>query len=351
MATSFPSLFPAKAAAPAAPPAPPISDQVRDLIAGGPQAWWPLLSSAAHLAVSLTIGLIILLGTLWLAGWASELSRRAMNRFHGRHPPDVVLTGFVASLVRYTVIVVGGIAALQQVGVQTTSVLAVLGAASLAIGLALQGGLSNVAAGVMILLLRPYRVGDRVELAGVVGRVRGLDLFTTRLHDLDNLVVIIPNSKVLGEKIVNYSAPESRRIVMEFGIDYADDVDLALALLIETAKADPRIVEDPAPWAKLTELGDSTVTVMLRAWTSPDGYVDTRYDLIKAVKERFEAAGLSFPYPHQVAVESRPFAPPDPERQRRELDALKAAPPKAATPPPAGKDRADRSTGSSSEAR
>jgi small conductance mechanosensitive channel len=337
--------------APAAHPSPPLGDQIQHVITGGPEAWAPLLAGFLHGLLNLAIGLGMLVATIWIAGWASRLSREALSHLHGKTAPDAVLQGFVASLVRYTVVIIGGIAVLQQIGVQTTSVLAVLGAASLAIGLALQGGLSNVAAGVMILLLRPYRVGDRVELAGVVGRVRGLDLFTTRLHDLDNLVVIIPNSKVLGEKIVNYSAPESRRIVMEFGIDYADDVDLALALLIETAKADPRIVEDPAPWAKLTELGDSTVTVMLRAWTSPDGYVDTRYDLIKAVKERFEAAGLSFPYPHQVAVESRPFAPPDPERQRRELDALKAAPPKAATPPPAGKDRADRSTGSSSEAR
>jgi small conductance mechanosensitive channel len=212
----------------------------------------------------------------------------------------------------------------------------------------LQGGLSNVAAGVMILLLRPYRIGDRVEIAGVVGRVRGLDLFITRLHDLDNSVVFIPNSKVLGDKIVNYSMPESRRIVMEFGIDYGDDADLALALLIETAKADARIVENPAPWAKVTELGDSKVTVTLRAWTSPDGYVDTRFDLIRAVKARFEAAGLTFAYPHQVAVESRPWTAPDRERQRRELRKLRPPPPEAAQPKPA--DREDRASGSTSEA-
>ena len=352
---TLPSLIPIHApAAPAAPaghPAPLFSDQVGRLLEGGPQAWWPLLSAGAHMAVSLAVGLLILLATIWLAGWASQLVRRGMLRFHGHQgEPDVVLTGFVASLVRYTVVVIGGIAVLQQIGVQTTSVLAVLGAASLAIGLALQGGLSNVAAGVMILLLRPYRIGDRVELDGVTGRVRGLDLFTTRLHDLDNSVVFIPNSKVLSEKMINYSMPESRRIVMEFGIDYDDDVDLALALLIETAKADPRIVESPAPWAKVTELGESTVTVTLRAWTSPDGYVDTRFDLIKAVKARFEAAGLSFPYPHQVAVESRPFTAPDKARQRREREALGKADEGVSERPQAGDDRQDRSQGSASEA-
>jgi small conductance mechanosensitive channel len=181
----------------------------------------------------------------------------------------------------------------------------------------------------------------------VVGRVRGLDLFITRVHDLDNSVVFIPNAKALGDKIVNFSMPESRRIVMEFGIDYADDVDLALALLIETAKADARIVESPAPWAKLTGLNDSTVTVTLRAWTSPDGFVDTRFDLIKAVKARFEAAGLTFAYPHQVAVESRPWTPPDRARQGRELRKLRP-PPDEARPKPA--DQADRATGSTSEA-
>jgi small conductance mechanosensitive channel len=346
MATSFPNLIPGKTA-PAGPAPEAFSDQVRDVISGGPQAWWPLLTSAAHLAVNLTIGVIILLVTLWVAGWASALAKRAMARFHGHHAPDAVLLGFVASLVRYTVIVVGGIAVLQQIGVQTTSVLAVLGAASLAIGLALQGGLSNVAAGVMILLLRPYRVGDRVEVAGVVGKVFGLDLFTTRLHDLDNSVVFIPNAKALQEKIVNYSMEESRRIVMEFGIDYDDDVDLALALLIDTAEADPRIVADPPPWAKVTELCPSTVTVTLRAWTSPQGFRDTQFDLIKAVKQRFEAAGLSFPYPHQVAVESRPFTPPDKERQRKARAALRGTRPRTPEPPPT--ERQDRSSGSTSE--
>ena len=208
-----------------------------------------------HLLVNLAIGAGMLVVTLWLAGWASRLARNAMGRLHG-HAPDAVLQGFIGSLVRYGVVIIGLIAVLQQIGVQTTSVLAVLGAASLAIGLALQGGLSNVAAGVMILLLRPYRIGDRVQIAGTVGRVRGLDLFVTRLHDLDNSVVFIPNSKAFGDIIVNYSMPENRRIVMDFGIDYDDDVELALALLVETARADERIVDDPAPWAKVTELGD-----------------------------------------------------------------------------------------------
>jgi small conductance mechanosensitive channel len=272
--------------------------------------------------LNLIAGIGILVVTLWVAGWASRLVREATGRIHGHgegHKPDAVLQDFVASLVRYTIVVVGGIAALTQLGVQTTSVLAVLGGLTLTIGLALQGGLSNVAAGVMILLLRPYRIGDRVVLSGVQGVVRGLDLFVTRVHDYDNSVVFIPNSKAFGDVIVNLSLLENRRIVMDFGIDYDDDVDLALALLIETAEADDRVADKPAPWAKVTALGESTVTVTLRAWTSPEGYTDTRFDLIRQVKAAFQREGLTFAYPHQVAVESRPWTAPDGERQKQAL--------------------------------
>jgi small conductance mechanosensitive channel len=340
------------AAAKTAPaPAPvPVEDQIQHVITGGPQAWTPVVAGVLHGLLNLAVAAGILVVTVWVAGWASRITREALSRLHGRTAPDTVVQGFVSSLVRYTVIVVGGIAVLQRVGVQTTSILAVLGAASLAIGLALQGGLSNVAAGVMILLLRPYRVGDRVKIADVVGRVHGLDLFVTRLHDLQNSVVFIPNSKALTEVVVNYSMLPVRRIDMDFGIDYADDEDLALALLVETAKADPRIVEDPPPWAKMTALKDSSVTVTLRAWTSPAGYRDTEFDLIKAVKKRFQQAGLTFAYPHQVAVESRPWTAPDRARQGQERRETKNTV-QAGAKPVRGAPRNARGAGSTSEAK
>jgi small conductance mechanosensitive channel len=338
-------------AAAAQPHSTPISDRLHDLLTGGPDSWAPLLGEASHLLVNLAVGIGLLVLTLWLARWASDLTRDAMSRIQGHghgHKPDAVLQDFIASLVRYTVVVVGGIAVLQQIGVQTTSVLAVLGGLTLTIGLALQGGLSNVAAGLMILVLRPYRIGDRVVISGVQGVVRGLDLFVTRVHDYDNSVVFIPNSKAFGDVIVNLSMLENRRIVMDFGIDHADDLDLALALLLETAKADPRVVGKPPPWAKVTALNDSTVTVTLRAWTSPDDYADTRFDLIKEVKATFEEAGLSFAYPHQVAVESRPWVAPDKDRQERALAEHHRA---QATEPVAanGAPRVNRGTGRSVE--
>lgn len=332
MASSNPPATP-PAHAPA--PAVPVGDHIRELITGGPQAWAPLIAGLGHILLNLVAGVGILVVTLWVAGWASRLVRDAMGRFQGHsegHRPDAVLQDFLASLARYTIVVIGGIAVLGQLGVQTTSVLAVLGGLTLTIGLALQGGLSNVAAGIMILLLRPYRIGDRVVISGVQGMVRGLDLFVTRVHDYDNSVVFIPNSKAFGDVIVNLSLLENRRIVMDFGIDYGDDVDLALALLIETAQADERVATKPAPWAKVTALNDSTVTVTLRAWTSPDGYTDTRFDLIRQVKAVFEREGLTFAYPHQVAVETRPWTPPDADRQKQALARLRKRPQRAREP-------------------
>jgi small conductance mechanosensitive channel len=191
----------------------------------------------------------------------------------------------------------------QQLGVQATSILAVLGAASLAIGLALQGALSNVAAGVMILILRPYRVGDVVEINGHGGTVRSLDLFGTWLSDADNLDIFVPNSKVFGEVIINYSTPGNRRMELNFRIDYADNLDDALGVLLACAKADERILTTPAPDAKVTALGESAVTLTLHAWAPLKDYWDARFDMIKRVKEGLDAAGLSIPYPHQVTVE------------------------------------------------
>jgi len=202
--------------APHTPSLPSLSGELHALTSGGVPAWQQLLDSAAHLMANLLIALAILLFTLWAARSASRLAPQAAGRLRRGPNPDRILQNFIGSLVRYGVMAIGLVAVLQQLGVRTTSVIAVLGAASLAIGLALQGGLSNVAAGVMILLLRPYRIGDRVQLAGQVGRVRSLDLFMTKVTDLDNLQVFIPNGKVFGDVIVNYSMPENRRIVNGF---------------------------------------------------------------------------------------------------------------------------------------
>ncbi|HET9160729.1 MAG TPA: mechanosensitive ion channel domain-containing protein, partial [Caulobacteraceae bacterium] len=254
---------------------------------------------------------VILAATLWISALISRSVQRGIPRINHQHPIDSTLPVFIASVVRYAIIIVGLIAAVQQLGVQTTSIIAVLGAASLAIGLALQGALSNVAAGVMLLILRPYRVGDNVEISGREGKVRALTLFTTELTSYDGLKMMLPNGKILGELIVNFSARGLRRYEITVGVDYQDDLDKGLQLLVALAKDDPRVVDEPLPWAKVTNLGDNAVSLTLRAWVKASDYVDARPDMIKNIKQRFEAEGFSFPYPHQVGV---PFEAAHPEQ-------------------------------------
>jgi len=321
---------------PTDPTLPPFVDQARRLMFGDTELLRHLADAAGGLAVNLAVAALIFAGTLWAANWASRLAAQAIQRAHRRNPPDATLQSFVSSLVRYTVVIVGLVAVLSQLGVKTTSVIAVLGAASLAIGLALQGALANVAAGVMLLVLRPYRVGDVVEIDGKTGTVRGLDLFATRLSDGENLMIFTPNAKAFGATIVNLSAPVARRAQLDFVIDYGDDVDRALALLLACAAAEPRVSPKPPAWAKLTALGDKGLTVSLRAWIPPKDFEDARFDLMKAAKDRLEAAGYSFPYPHQVAVAQRGFQPPHSKANGATAgDGDGAAPsPRSFSPPP-----------------
>jgi small conductance mechanosensitive channel len=215
---------------------------------------------------------------------------------------DLTLQEFASSLARYAVLILGLIAVLRRLGVETTSIITVLGAASLAVGLALQGTLTNVAAGVMLLILRPYQVGDTVTIGSKTGTVARLDLFNSELRDGDNLKIVVPNSKAFGDIIVNMSDMKTRRMELNFGIGYDDDVGEAIALLLKCCEADPRILTDPAPWANITDLGTSAVTVTLRAWATMDVYWDARYAMLRRVKETFQASGVDMPYPTQVSI-------------------------------------------------
>jgi small conductance mechanosensitive channel len=291
-------------------PVTPFFEMVGMAMSGDPVMLRSLAATLGSFSMRLLVALIILGVTLWLAKRLGGVAERALKRLpHHHQPADSTLAAFVSALVKYVVIAIGLVAVLQQLGVQATSVLAVLGAASLAIGLALQGTLGNVAAGVMILLLRPYRAGDRVELNGRQGKVLGMDLFNTKILDYDGLTLYMPNGKVFGDMIVNVSQQGRRRIELVFGVDYEDDLDVAIATLVELAAAEPRVLKDPAPWAKVTATGDWAVNVTLRCWAHPDDWMDTRFDLMKRGKETLEARGLSFPYPHQVAVERKDVRP------------------------------------------
>ena len=302
------------------PPPEPVSflEASRRALEGDPIMIREVLAAVGAFSVRLLVAAVILAITLWAAKRLSSLARRTIQRVpHHHHPGDTTLSDFLGGLVKWLVIAIGLVAVLQQVGVQTASVLAVLGAASLAVGLALQGTLSNVAAGVMILMLRPYRVGDRVELQGRSGKVSDLDLFHTKITDYDGMTLVYPNGKVFGDLIVNVDHSGRRRIDLAFGIDYDDDLDLALKLLMQCADAEERVMKDPAPWSRVSGLGDNAVNVTLRCWTTPGDWQNVKCDLIKVVKERFEAEGLSFPFPQRVMDARQSGAEPTgPSRDR-----------------------------------
>ncbi len=285
-----------------------VSSPIADLVASGQKAVAvdaamiaKITQMAGDLAVNLSVALLIFIATLFASKWASGAARRALMRVRGfRHDPTVL--SFAVQVVRVIVLIVGLIAVLQRLGVQTTSIIAVLGAASLAVGLALQGTLSNVASGIMLLVLRPYRVGDVVDVGGMSGTVQRLDLFTTQLSNANNHKIVIPNSKVLSEPLVNLTGQRTRRIEIVFSVGYGDDLKKARDVLIGVAAAHEAVLPDPEPWAGVTALLDSAVSVTLHAWVKVDDWWQTQADLMQGGKEALDAAGIEIPFPHQVAV-------------------------------------------------
>lgn len=253
---------------------------------------------------ALTEGLIniaaaagLLVAGLWASGWLAGLVRRAAGRVKNA---DATLAAFFASIVRWGVLAFVAIAVLSRFGVETTSLVAILGAATLAIGLALQGTLSHVAAGVMLILFRPYKLGDFVEVAGQRGVVRNIDIFTTELATLDNVRIVLPNGQCWGAPITNFTHHDTRRVDLDFGISYEDDIDRAIGVISDTVVADPRVRRDPPVWVKVTKLADSAVTIQARVWCRTDDVLDLRADLLRRVKLALDAGAITIPYPTSV---------------------------------------------------
>lgn len=256
------------------------------------------------LAVNLVVATLILVFTFWVAGWLAGVARRALGRVH-RKNPDPTLESFISSLVRYAVAAVGLVAVLQQLGVQATSILAVLTAASLAIGLALQGALSNVAAGVMILLFRPYKVGDVIETSTRNGTVKSLDLLFTEIATPDNVKVMIPNSKVFGDVILNYSTHRTRRADVVFKVPLKTDLVAVLQKMRERAEGDPRVRKEPAVMIEVVDLTEAFAQAAIRVWTAKEDYGPVRTDLMLAAHLWAEDPTRDLPPP-------RPSKAPDP---------------------------------------
>lgn len=240
--------------------------------------------------------IVILIVGLIFASWAQRTTRRALGRVNKL---DETLRGFFSSIVKYLIIIFVILAVLNQFGVQTASLIAVLGAAGLAIGLALQGTLSNVAAGVMLLIFRPFRVGDYIDAGGQAGTVKELGLFMTDLNTPDNVRIVVPNASVWGSAIKNYSFNATRRVDLVIGIAYEDDINKAMSSINGVISADDRTHSDPAPLIAVTELADSSVNLVVRVWCDASNYWPVKFDLTKGIKERLDADGISIPFPQR----------------------------------------------------
>ena len=243
------------------------------------------------------VGAIVLLVIGWtVAGWARRGIRHALERVPRM---DETLKPFLAKLVWYVIMAFVLVAVLSQFGVQTTSVIAILGAAGLAIGLALQGTLANVASGVMLLFLRPFNIGDYVDAGGIAGTVVEIGLFNTEIKTRKGLCLIVPNKIIWESPITNFSRNPTRRFDITVGISYGDDVNGATDLLMGLLTGDERILDDPEPLAVVEELDDSAVIINLRAWTRAEDFWAAVWDLKKAIKVEFEVAGYSIPFPQR----------------------------------------------------
>ena len=254
-------------------------------IVSGVGSYGPLLYGAAKALIFLIVG--------WL--FAGIVSRTIRKRVLASPQIDDTLGTFFASIAKWGILAVTVIAVLQVFGFQATSLVAVLGAATLAIGLALQGTLQDIAAGVMIIIFRPFKLDQYVDVGGTAGTVKNINLFVTEMVTPDNVQIIIPNGKVWGSIITNFSAHDTRRVDITYGIDYGDDANKAMDIILKCAAADDRVHKDPEPWARVVNLNDSSVDITTRIWCDAADYWELKFAMTKNVKEAFDKAGISIP--------------------------------------------------------
>lgn len=238
--------------------------------------------------------LILVVGRI-AAGWLRALVRRLMTA----RAIDPMIVSFTASLTYVALMAFVVIAAVGQLGVQTTTFVAVVGAAGLAVGLALQGSLANFAAGVLMVLFKPFQVGNFIEASGVLGTVEEIEIFNTKLKSPDNKQIIIPNAQVIAGNITNFSAKETRRIDLVVGVSYQDDLALVKAVLLDILAADERVLKDPEPTVGVLELADSSIDFAVRPWVKSADYFPVLMDLNQRIKERFDSEGISIPFPQR----------------------------------------------------
>lgn len=243
------------------------------------------------------IGAIII---LILGRIAAGIGRNVVRKVLEKSKTDPAVVSFVGSMIYFLILIFAVLAALAKFGIQTASFVAILGAAGFAIGFALQGSLANFAAGVLILVLRPFKVGDYIDGAGVGGTVKDIQLFTTVLATPDNIKIMVPNGKLFGDTIKNFSGFDTRRVDLVIGIGYTSDIQKAYDVLMSLIKEDTRILSDPPTNIAVSELADSSVNFVVRPWVKRSDYWGVKFDLTRKIKEAFDENGIEIPFPQQV---------------------------------------------------
>jgi small conductance mechanosensitive channel len=263
--------------------------------------WKQYLStdSVTEYVIPWAINIVFALGIFIVGRWVVRAIVGVLKRMLIKAKMDDILVDFICAIARTALLLFVIIAALEQLGVDTTSLIALLGAAGLAVGLALQGSLANFAAGVMLIVFRPFKAGDFVEAGGVTGVVEKISIFSTIMRTGDNREVIVPNGGIYGSNITNYSARETRRIDLVFGIGYGDDIRKAREIILAILNQDERILKDPEPVVAVGELGASSVDFVVRPWVATADYWNVRWDLLEKVKLAFDENGVSIPFPQR----------------------------------------------------
>ena len=255
----------------------------------------PVVEQLTGYAGNLLSGLVIIILGFWFSGRISSIIRTRLSRIKS---VDATLSPVIASVIRYIILLIAFVAGLGSFGIETTSIIAVIGAAGLAVGLALQGTLSNVAAGVMLLFLRPFKVGDWMETGTVSGTVNEIGLFSTIINTFDNIYISVPNSSIWGSIIINHSKYNTRRMDLDIGISYETDLDYAEKTLMALV-SDDRVLVEPAPQFLVVAYADSAITVRLRLYANVDTYFPLYWDMMRQIKPALDNAGISIPYPQR----------------------------------------------------
>jgi small conductance mechanosensitive channel len=257
------------------------------------------LTMGQELLTAYGLKILAAIAILIIGRWVAKWLRRLVERLLQKGKTDPIIIGFVSSIAYVGIMVFVVIAALGQLGIQTTSFIAILGAAGLAIGLALQGSLANFAAGFLMIIFRPFKVGDFIEGAGVAGTVDSIQIFTTTMKTPDNKIIIVPNAKLSGDNITNYSTQETRRVDLTVGASYEADIKHVRQVLEGIIADEARILAEPAPFIGVAELADNSVNFVVRVWTKSADYWGVHFDMTEQVKLRFDQEGIGIPYPQR----------------------------------------------------